>query len=248
MPRKSKNPKSRKGRRKSSMVKTIKSVINKIMPKPELKQFHVVDTSGFTLGQVNGTTGGGFICEDITPQPAQGLAYGEHIGNEIQLYDMDLRLQTVDMTNRAQPVKVRIEIFHIVGEAITPANFVPSAYYLNDFVGGGAFCEDYNSIMDRDYKKAYKRLLVKTFTHAPDNFSGQSMVTSKRYSLRLRKHKILFAENTTTVQTGQLLMVVMCDGGNKSTGVAATATNVPTTQVSSGLNFNYVISWRYTDS
>jgi len=246
MPRKAKGAKRRgKSRKGSALTKTIKSVIKKMTVKPELKEFDDI-TLGASLGQVN-LNAAAWNCVDITPTPAQGDGHNERIGSSMRLYDASIKMQFIDMANRAQPMRIRVEIFLIKGTPISTATFVTDAYEFNDFVGSGGTIQDYNSDKQDNYKKMYKRIFVKQFVHTPDNFSGQSMVTTKNWRIKFPKTLIQFENDTTTVNSGQLIMVMTTDGGNIHTGSVSTLAYIPTVQVSSGVTVSHATKFRYTD-
>lgn len=212
-------------------VSYLKSVLN-----PEKKRY-TLTALGQILGQVFYNASGYYIA-DITPTPAQGITNATRNGSSIKLHSSFMQMQFYGQSATTASCRIACYIIEVKGSP--DGSFGASSMFnYNNFVGGGATVYDYNSSLNPDLFGEYKILAKKTFKYAPDQFSGQQVVMTKKIGMRYKNHHVRWNGNGSTLSGGQIIMILMADTGNSSTANASTLTNIAQTAVSTGLIFNY---------
>lgn len=192
-------------------------------------------------------TGYGHWISDVTPALSQNVTGTGRIGNSIRVSSMVFRGQLIQQSGASQAQKIKIEFFLNKGTPISGSTVIQSIYDLN-FLNG---LYDINSQRALDTFKNWQLLASRTFTINQDN---QSSVTGFKditipLSFKNRMWKVKYDDNnTTTVQNGQVYMVVTAYSGNGSSSTASTNTFIPVTAVSTGSVLNYYINYWVIDN
>lgn len=202
------------------------------------------------VAQVNQDNNGAYSL-DITPLPSQDASDNGRIGTEVKLSKLQVSLQLMP-TNPAvfaHDMRVTYDIWHVKGLPIDIAD--ANRFYTDALVGSGLI--DATSQLNADYTQTVQATRVasfKAFLRAPDiqptGATGGVVSAFVRKTIKL-KHKIRFAGDTTTVTSGQLILMARADTGNRSSTTDCTL-NVPTKKHSSGANWNHELKYYYSDA
>lgn len=236
-----KNP-MKKGKLSSSRlvkdVMKLKELIN-----VEKKRNETSNTVGtpILLGQVNGNASGAQIV-DITPIVSAGTGNDARTGNVLKLTSFYHRYQIGQQGSNTKQGRIIIEYWKVKGNNL-PANSatLDKLFNNNVFMAGGIAGSyvDYNSSRNPDYFNdfiplARKKIYMKSDSTTSD-LVNQTFAISKKFS-----HHIRYDPGTSNVISGQILMTIRCDVGNRSTTVAYTDTgSVIEAQISSGYTLQY---------
>lgn len=243
---------SRSVARRSGAKKVVRSsfrqkVLSVIKKNAEKKHFTYSNTSSpLTVGQVNGLNNEGYFILDMSPAINYGGNENQRVGNEIDLTSASLRLQFYQMSATYQNVRLKYMLVACKGaKQLTQGEF--AVYFLspNPFNG----IRDYNSSRNPESFNQFQVLRTGycNLPTDPASVTAQTTIKEARLGLKLRKPLRIKYSNGTTVPTqNQLFMIIMADSGNNSTTTASTI-NVPVKEVNTGVNFNYVMDYYYTD-
>lgn len=232
------------------------SVIN-----AEKKRF-AITTSLATVAQYNQTGAAtainGCFVSDITPTPAQGVAYNQHEGSSIKLTSSYFKIQLYTQSAVSlPPVKVKIWIFAVKGSPINIATFVTNTFQTNPFLTTASYANvinDYNSPLDPDFFGTYSVLFQKEYLLPSCDVAGvlniKDITIPMRYGGVQGKGKhIRFQDNATTVMDGQMIMIIMSNAGNSNAAnVGVAAGGVPVTAVNTGQYLNIAGMHYYYDN
>lgn len=226
-------------------VMYLKSVLN-----PEKKRYLINYTSDLAVGQVNVNAAGLYVT-DITPIPAVGTGYNNRNGASIKLHSTHFAFMMKQQSSTLNKVKVRIEIWLIKGNPYASAASFPADHYLaNSFITGASIV-DYNS--DPDPDDFNKARLIRTFhTAVPNDQVTQTQIKLFKGGIKYNNgqgHHVRFDLNTTTIEQGQLIMIIFADNGNvDSTNASTLGGGVPITSANTGITMNYNITHYYYDN
>jgi hypothetical protein len=203
------------------------------------------------LGQVRGNdTNGGVFTQDITPVPVQGTTYNTRSGSSIKLHSTFYQFQITQQSANISPISGIIEIYLIKGEPAFPNDMIVERFVPNAF-SSPATLIDKAATLNPDTFNKYKLIRRKPFYIPGDQQSSQLYFKTFTLGLKYNRgngHHIRYDLNTTSIQQGQLIMVIRCDSGNCSTLTASTFTNIPQSAVSTGLLLNYTQTHYYYDN
>jgi len=203
-------------------------------------------TSNTTFGQLNFNSSA-YIATDITPIPSQGLTASTRNGASIKLNSAFLKFQVYHQSSTTQPVRFRIIIAKTRGiPEPNMATFFQQCWAPNLFLSNTIY--DYNSQPNPDYFRAYKIIRSKSVTIPADQISGVNMIKDISIPIKFKNHHVRFNADTTTVSSGQLVMWVVADCGNISSGSASTVTPIAVAGTSTGLIMNTSFMWYYYDN
>lgn len=217
-----------------SDIKKLQMVLN-----PEKKRYNIGNSSSGVsyslLGQVNVNTSG-YLGFDITPLPAQGITDVTRNGDSIKLFSMDMKFQLMGQLNNISDMKVKWFVVKVMGQPYTSVGAC-----ILDFLSANTFngLYDYNS--DRVYDKMGLIKIVRQGTWSFKGLPGTTnakVIHNKRIGLKFKNQHIKYVNNTTTIGTGQMYLLMFSDSGNVSSTVS-TLPNIPNTAASSGLEVNY---------
>lgn len=230
-------------------IKDLKNIV-KTMEKKRYDAYSDEDRLGQTSGDSDG-----YYTANITANPAQDDAVNGRDGAKIQLTGMHLKFQFRQLSAGVSNYKGIIELFEVPAQVWSSATtFTETIFEANPFIrasDGGAISGiiDYNSDFDPDYFGQYKKLATKRFTVNQDSASSQVIVKDVAMGVKFKKPlQIQWNDNGTTVQKGQIIMVVRLDTGNSSSSTATTITGVANTATNTGLMMNYHIKHYYYDN
>lgn len=206
-------------------------------------------TAGALVGQVNGNLNAIHVAT-ITPAPAQGNGDSQRSGDSIKLSTGIFNFQFIQQANTSSPVKLIVEVVRILGMPQTNAQFISQYTKFNPFVGDGVTVHDYFSNYDQDYASQYKVIARKVIVVRPDKVSGQKQITSLKMFLKFGRfgQHVKYAENSTTVASGEIKLVIRADNGNLSDVSASTLTGIANGAVSTGLTYNRNFTYYYYDN
>lgn len=221
-------------------VMMLKKVIN-----AEKKRYNMIGQSlGF--GQLYNATAGGLYCQDITPIPTQGVTYDGREGSSIKVCSFHAQFQIQQQTASTSPIKYKIMLVQVLGTPQTASTVPYSMYNYNDFVSGGGTIVDYNSQLNPDNFGKFRILKTWRGKIASDSLSSQIMLQTISFGGKMNHH-IRYNKNSTTVQNGQMVLILMADNGNSGT-TASILTSVSNTGANTGLLASFSWNWYYYDN
>lgn len=244
---------NRKGAKKSIGKKVVRStfrqkVLSVIQRSSEKKRISYSNTSSpLTVGQMNGLNTEGYFCLDLSPTPAGGNGSSNRIGTEISLVSANLRMQFYQMSATYQPVRLKYMVVQVKGgdQAITQGDFMTRMFNTNPFNG----MRDYNSARNAEYFTAF-RVLRTGYCYLPTDpasVSTQTIIKETRLGMKFKKPlSIKFNPGVNSIAQGKIFLCILADSGNINATTASTV-NVPVKEVNTGVNFNYVMDYYYTD-
>lgn len=189
------------------------------------------------IGQVIGNLDG-YFAYDITPVLTQGSAGNQRNGDSIKMCSWHCTMQVIQQAACTQRMNFKMYIFEQKGNPITTGTITPQVFSTNNFVGGGGAIIDYNSQLIASNYAKQKLRYFKTFSIAPDNFTGQPGFKTLNFGGKMSHHVRYNGSTTTPCQNGQLWLVILCDSGNCSPTVASGFSNIPTGAVNTGALLN----------
>lgn len=217
----------------------------KKMVNAEKKRLSVA-TSNTAFGQLNFNTSA-YIATDITPVMSQGTTSNTRNGASIKLSSGYLKFQVYHQSSTTQPVKFKVIIAKVKGiPEPTMSTFLQQCWVPNQFLSSSIY--DFNSQPNPDYFRAYKIIRSKTITVPADQITGVNMIRDFAIPLKFKNHHIRFNGDTNTVAAGQIVMWVLADCGNISSGSASTVTPIAVSGTSTGLIMNTNFQWYYYDN
>lgn len=224
-------------------VAFLKSVLN-----PEKKRFVINNTSNTPCGQVSGNANG-FLVLDVTPTPVVGTGFSQRNGASIRLHSSYFQFQLYDQTATNHPMKIKFMLCQVMGNPQTPSTAVAQMITPNPFLNPGTTpIYDYNCALNPDYLRQYKCIRQWKSYIMPDQTSGQRIVKDVKIGVKYRNLHTRFSQDSSTVASGQLILIILCDSGNSSTSTACTIANVPVTPVNTGMSVNYNLLHYYYDN
>ena len=180
------------------------------------------------VGQTDGATGDGAYFADITPAPPQGNGESQRSGDSIKLTTGVLALQLKQQPNTQHATKFICEIFQVLGTPQSLTTAFTQLYKPNPWITG-ADIRDYSSLPNQDFRQQYRCIFKRNlFVPADTGVSGQTRHITYKFPIKFGKfgQHIKYDDNTTTVASGQIIMVVRADSGNSNSSVTSTLGNV----------------------
>lgn len=225
-------------------VATLKRMIN------AEKKVSSINLDAQVFGQVLANSAG-YHSNDITPVPSQGSGYNQRNGNSIKICSWHMTAQVIQQSSASQAVNYKMYIFSIKGDPVSsPATFVGEHWNTNNFVklaGVNGQIVDYNSQLNPVRYNDAKLVYFKSFRIAPDATTGQVGFRTLNIGGKFQHH-VRYDNDSNTVTSGQLVMVILADSGNCSTSTLSTLSNIPTGTTNTGCNLNYHLRWYYYDN
>lgn len=249
--------KTGKSKKSKKSVSKKSSIDNRVLRlernnKPEEKEIVVSNLNvPVFVGQVAGNLPG-YYSADITPIAGQGATTSGRIGSRIRLKSFLATLQFAGQGNYNTPINLKIMFIRTKGIPVGSTTVVNDIFKPNPFIytsgGVNAGIVDYNSYYDYDYKRNFQILAIKHVKLPLDFYqAGTGVKTVKIHVNPKSPMTINFDNNTNNIASGQISMVILCDSGNYSATVASTCTGIPIGTVSSGMQFQYIITHYYID-
>lgn len=199
------------------------------------------------FGQLLGNSAG-YHSNDITPVPIQGSGIGQRNGQSIKICSWHMTAQIIQQSDANQRINYKMYMYKISGDPEpSPATFVTEQWATNNFVGGGGQIVDYNSMINPNRFAEAKLVYFKAFSIAPDSITGQTGFKTINIGGKFQHH-IRYDGNNNTVTQGQLILVILADGGNCSPTTVSTFINTPNTAINTGCKINYQLQWYFYDN
>lgn len=154
-------------------------------------------------------------------------------------------------SNTAAGIKVKIQLVQVLGYPFTTITDVynkfitPNLFITNGLSQTPVF--DVNSSRDPDYFREYKVLRTKIVYLAPDSLSGVINVKQFAIGLKPYNYHIKTNDNTTSVSSGQMFMIITADRGN-SGGTASTLNGLSIAAASTGANLLWNATYYFYDN
>lgn len=218
-------------RRIARDVAYLKSVINS-----EKKHLRT-DVEDVYVGQVNGNANGYYLA-DVSPAPTQGTGFQNRIGNSIKLHATHWEMMIARQSGPSiiNPIKMNIKIIEVVGEPYTtPSNAIEGKFlYHNPFIDTTNIF-DYHSGRVPEYFKNYRVLKNKNIFMPGNSIGGQLSNKTIKFGLKYKNLHIKWKGDSVNQSVGQLLLLITCDSGNRSTTTTSTLDNIYQAGTSTGL-------------
>lgn len=200
----------------------------------------------FGSGATTGTSG--HYLFDVTPIPAQGDGYNNRNGNSIKWHSSYYNFMFQRQTGSTSFIGMRMKIQWI---KVTGQPYASASDILGKFIKHNPFIDnvqvyDTNSERKPEYFKDFKVLRTQ-YVYFPENSQNQQSQKVVKSGLKTNFH-VKFNNNTNTIATGQVLMLITCDCGNYSGVTTSAFDNVITQQSLTGINFNYYRTDYYYDN
>lgn len=224
-------------------IEMLKSFVN-----AEKKNFNI--SSGTNpVGQVNANFPGAYKA-DITPQIANGTGESNRTGDSVKLSTAVLSFQMKQQNNNTQGCRFIVELFQVLGTPQDIATAFDQLYKPNPWITG-ADIRDYSSLPDGDFRQQYRKILSRKMYVKPDTTGGsQQLYSTYKFPIKFGRYgqHIKYDTGTTTVASGQIIMVVRADSGNSSSTTASTLANIVTGTTSTGGSMSWSITYYYFDN
>jgi len=243
------------GVRVAKMAKDIlylKSVLNPEKKRTEENNTNVDPFGEIPLAQVNGTGDGAFV-RDITPFLTSGTAYNQRTGASVKLHSSIWNMQFNQQANNINTVKGMIEIWAITDDPYSnPETFRREKYQINPFItpAGSAPRDLYCQYNPDNYMKG-RCIARRRFTVLADLLTNAKAITNVKIPIKYnggKGHHLRWDKDSTTLLSGQLIMVIRCDRGNFSTTTPSTLVGIQDVGVLTGLTFQYNVQHYYYDN
>lgn len=222
-------------------IQMLKKIVNS-----EKKFFNYKSTSATAVGQVSGNSNAGLYL-DVTPLPTQGVTRSTRNGASLKLASQYYRFQIVQQSATVSPIKIRMQLYHVVGAAnnINVGVAQGEIYSANPFNG----LVDFHSARNPDYFRDYKLLRQRTLTLPTDPQSATLMLKEAAFGMKYKSHHVRFSGDSQTVTQGQLILCIQCDNGNCSTTTAYTgAASIPVTAINTGFTVQWSVDSYFYDN
>lgn len=203
-----------------------------------------------TLGQVDINTAG-YLCLDITPSIAEGVTYQTRSGSSIKLHSLNLRYQLYAQSASINNHKLKFFLLQVKGPPVSSATtFATQILSANTFVGGASI-GDYSSEWNPDYFRQYKIIRRWSDFLKGDTVASQTEIQTRRKGHIFNRGKglhVRYSQDSTTLTAGQLILLILCDNGNRHPTTVSTLTNISTTAALTGLNYDHNATFYYYDN
>lgn len=212
----------------------------------EKKRYEVNQTTTQIVGQCDVNNSGHFLV-DVTPQPSQGVGYDNKTGNSFKLVGSHFDFQFSGQASNISGARLKIQFIQVPGLPYgTVSDIMGKFIQPNGFITGGTVY-DINSARDQDYFRDFKVICTKYVTLAPDNITGQ--INFKQISMGFKKQMHIRTDNNSaTLSSGQIIMLITADRGNRAQNTASTLTGVSETGTNTGVKFNYKYVHYFVDN
>lgn len=243
---------NRKGAKKSMGKKVVgktfrQKVLSVVRKDAEKKHISYSNASSpLTVGQVDGLNAQGFFMLDMTPVVSQNAGVSGRVGADIDVVSANLRFQFYQMSATYQNVKLKYHLVYIPRNCENSLSLIQTQMFQNNGFNG---IIDYNSPRNPDYMGTYKILRTGyvNLPTDPASVTTQTTIKETRMGFKFKKPlTVKYSANTNSIAQGRFLLIVFADSGNKN-GTTASTLNVPVKEVNTGVNFNYMIDYYYTD-
>lgn len=208
--------------------------------------------NAIALGQVAGNVDG-LIASDITPLPIQGVLQSSFVGGKFSLQTSYIITTIQGQSAFTQGMKIKWFLIEVKGSPQNVTTMVQNMFFGDALISGtnaGTQIIDYDSQFDPQYRSWFKIHARRTFVLPHDNYSTQNYVKTFRTPVRYNGGKGMDIRLTaaSSVQSGQLIEIFLCDNGNSSTGTTCTLNGVPILNTATGVIVNQAITHYFIDN
>lgn len=185
--------------------------------------------------------GSGYMALDITPVPSQGSNNEQRNGSSIKWHSFHMDLCIYHQSACEMPLKLE---FYFVSPAATEVNITsfPNVIWMNNsFVNSGSVYDTYSRTNPDNFGK-YKIISKRTMFIKEDTISSGTILKDYSIGMKFKNRHVRFNGNSNTVNSGQLLLIILCSGGNAGANLS-NVYPVPMQTARSGLHVN----WTYTN-
>lgn len=195
-------------------VMYLKSMIN-----AEKKTYAISSATFEVFGQIAGNASGHFLM-DISPKPLQGTGHSEKTGNSIKLHSSHMMFQFAGLTNCVSGYTAKIQLIKVIGEPyITPSDIMGEFISANLFIAGTNIYDNVSQ-RDPDYFKNFMVLKTKYVKLRADQITGDVQSKVVNIGMKYKDYHFKTDNDTTTMSSGQLLLLITADTGNASNATA----------------------------
>lgn len=225
-------------------VMYLKSLVNS-----EKKRFSIAvfDQVAGQIAATSATTAvDGFYCADMTPVMGQGVTNSTRNGSSVRVCSINFQCQVKQQSGTLSPKKLKFIWVLNRGITTSTTNFANNYISVNPFNG----YRDFNSSINPDFIKNFTILRQKIVTIPADNLTNQLMIKDFRVGFRFKSgHHIRYDGNTSTVNAGQMFLIVLGDSGNtQATGYTGPNNGLTQVGASTGSLINYVNTLYFYDN
>jgi len=208
------------------------------------------------VGQVNGNASGHLIY-DITPTPLQGTTNTDRIGDKVAVTGISMKFLVYQQNGTSSPLKIRVSLFKVIGQPLSSTEisndtaiqrlFNPNVF-IEQMNAGTNEIYDTEAERNSDYFKNFRLVRMKEQSFAAEGITSQVMTYNFDMPISFKNNPhVVNYDQTPQVSSGQLLLVVQANSGNKSSSTACTLAGVPSTAINSATYFAYNIRHYFTD-
>lgn len=230
--------------KKQSLAKRVKAIVTKMAEKKRVTYSNAA--SPLSVGQVDGLNTAGFFIQDMSPTVSQSAGNSGRVGSEISITSAYLKFQFYQMQSVFCNVKLKYQLVYIPNVCESNITLIAQQLYQNNPFNS---IIDYNSSRNPDYMRSYKILRTGycTLPNDPGSVTSQNMIIERQLGLKFKKPlRYRFPGNTNGTAEGRIIMLVFANNGNKN-GTTACTLNVPVGAINTGVYFNYMLDFYYTD-
>lgn len=216
-----------------SDVMLLKSMVN------AEKKRKIVSNTQQALGQVNGNSSGHYML-DLTPVLNQGTGTANRTGASVKWHSSHLNFFMQPQANVVKRQQATIYVVKVVGQPFTTLTDILGKFLLsNQFITDQAIY-DTVSERDEDYFKNFRVIRKKNVVFNP-SFSGELEPKNVKMGFKLKNHHIKWNDDSATVASGQIILMIVLNTGNASGATTNTSASggVYTQGISTGINFSY---------
>lgn len=229
-----------------SDVALIKSIVN-----AEKKTYTDKLTSAITVGQVGGNTSGHQII-DVTPLPSQGTTSITRNGNSIKLVSAYYEFYFVKQSSASQANNLIIEFWKVPGEPYTSTEIsngtaIADLFIPNEYVTGADIYDTVSS-RQQDTFRNFRKIYSKKVYFPANQIAGVTTTKLVKIPMKYGHHVKFASDGAQTVSSGQVIMTIRCENGNKSTSTANTFGNIAVNGINTGFSLNYSFVSYFVDN
>jgi len=224
----------------------------------EVKNYDAGST-GRVIGQAttagNSPTDQGWVLDDITPLPGQGVEGNRRIGNKINLRSIQFAFQAEQQKALSCRMRIKMWIVRVMGN---PVDVSPVGYQatMSKFLQANPSSgyTDYHSRRNPEYYRNFKVLAKKEFSIQPDQIRLDATGAYAAQIVDVDLNKKIYGSvewdsfDTEKLSRGQILLIMVANTGNCGTTDINNATNsIFNPSANSGAIFMYDYRWNFTD-
>lgn len=237
------------GKNRKLNTKNIASDVMKLMAMVNAeKKIYTLALQSNNIGQVNANVTG-TQCIDVTPMMAEGVDQFTRNGISLKLHSQLWQFQIYQQGGALSGNKFTVELWYNLGPTRDQATILTDLYEPSVFSG----VIDMTSTRNPDHFKDYR--LLRKFTKVLKDPAYAGDVTNSTFTIPIKfnkgkGHHIRYTGTGSTnylndVQSGQIVIVLRAENGNRSTSTASTLP-IAVTAVSTGITVKWANkTWFY---